>query len=131
MLDPGGELGIAMIGGGGANGGVVDALFLGVIAGETSDNRDETEGDRELVGNDASDAAVAVEKWVDADETIVEMREKAADFVNVAGVDEFGLVAEGASEGVELVVNFGAAAGDMMEIFVAGVAEADVVAEWA
>ena len=129
MLDPGGELGIAVVGGGGANGGVIDALFLGVIAGETCDNRNETEGDGELIGDDAGDATVTVEKWVDADETIMEMCEETANFVDVAGVDEFGLVAEGTGEGVELVVNFGAAAGDVVEVFVAGVAKTDVVAE--
>ena len=38
------------VGGGGVDGGVVDALFVGVVARETGDDGDIAEGDGELVG---------------------------------------------------------------------------------
>ncbi len=115
------------VGGGGVDGGVVDALFVGVVARETGDG-DIAEGDGELVGDDAGDAAVAVEEGVDADETVVKMSEKAAGFVDIRGFDILDAAGEVAGEAIKLIVDLGAAAGNVMEVFVPWCAEADVVA---
>lgn len=111
-FNPFGESGVGAVGGAGMDGSVVDALFLGVVAGKAGDDRDVAEGDRKLVGDYAGDAAVAVEKGVDADEIVVKMGEEAANFVDVADLDEFDAVVEVAGEAIEFVVNFGAAAGN-------------------
>jgi len=116
------------VGGGGVDGGVVDALFVGVVARETGDDGDIAEGDGELVGDDAGDAAVAVEEGVDADETVVKMSEKAAGFVDIRGFDILDAAGEVAGEAIKLIVDLGAAAGNVMEVFVPWCAEADVVA---
>ena len=113
--------------GAGSDSGMVDALFLDVVAREAGDNGDVTEGDGELVGDDAGDAAVAVEEGMDTDETIVEVGEEAADFVDIGGFDVFDAIGEAASKGVELVVNFGTAAGNVMKVFIPWRAEANVV----
>ena len=127
-FDPVGELGVDAVGGGGMNGGVVDALFLGVVARKAGDDRNVAEGDGELVGDDAGDATVAVEEGVDADETIVKVGEETANLVYIGGFDVLDTAHEVAGEGVELVINFGAAAGNVVKIFVPWCAETDVVA---
>lgn len=55
------------------NGGVVDTFLLEVIAWKAGDDRDVPEGDGELVGNDPSDAAIAIEKRVDTDKTVMKL----------------------------------------------------------
>ena len=80
-----------------------------------------------MVGDDASDATVAVKEGVDADEIIVETSEEAADFVKIVGGDKAQAITEVVGEGVELIINLGAATGNVMEVFVPWCAEADVV----
>lgn len=127
-FDPVSEFGVSAVGGGGANGGVVDAFFLGVVAWKAGDDWNIAKGDGELVGDDAGDAAVAVEEGVDADEAVVKMGEEAANFVDVGGFNVFDTVCDGAGEGVELVVDFGAATGNVVEVFVPWCAKTNVVA---
>lgn len=109
------------------DGGVIDAFFLGVVTGKAGDNRNVTEGDGELVSDDAGDAAVAVKEGVDADETVVELGEEAADLVDIVDRDVFETVTEGAGEGEEFIINFGAAARNMIEIFITRCSEANIV----
>ena len=106
---------------------MVDAFFGGVAAWEAGDDGDVAESDRKLVGDDASDAAVAVKEGVDADEIIVEASEEAADFVKIVGGDKAQAITEVVGEGVELIIKLGAAAGNVMEVFVPWCAETDVV----
>lgn len=115
------------VGSGGVDGGVVNALFLSVVAWETGDDRNIAEGDGKLVGDDAGDAAVAIEEGMDTDETVMKMGEETADFVDVGGFNVLDAVGEVASEAVEFVIDFGAAAGNVVEVFVTGCTEADIV----
>lgn len=127
-FDPISEFSVGRVGSGSADGGMIDEFFLGVVAWEAGDDGDVAEGDGELVGDDAGDATVAVEERVDADETVVEMGKETTNFVDVGGFDEGNAVFEATGEGVEFVINFGATAGNVVEVFVPWRAEANVVA---
>lgn len=84
-----------------------------------------------MVGDNTSDAAVAVKKRMNTDKTIMETCEKAADFVDIGGLDAANGIAELPSKGIKLIVNFGAAVWNAVNIFISRRAEAHIVASGA
>ncbi len=127
-FDPVGEFDVGGVRGAGTDGGVINVLFLGVIARKAGDDGDVAERDGELVGDDTGDAAVTVKEGVDTDETVMKTGEKTANFVDIGGFDVFNTVYEAAGEGVEFVIDFSAATGNVMEVFIAWRAETNIVA---